>query len=124
MGNIPGLTMSRALGDFMLSSGAGVISTPEYACFQMQPSDEWYVILASDGIWEFLSPDEVVKFTSKKLRLKGPKETIRNLTESSRRRWKAMEDDYCDDISCAIVMFNRKEEERLNHVVHLNSVVG
>lgn len=117
--DIPGLTMSRALGDFMLGVGGhGVIQTPEYKCFGMQPGDEWYAIVASDGIWEFLTAEEVVKFTSKKLRLKGPRETCKNLVESSRKRWKHVEGDYCDDISCMILMFNQKQEgETNNHKV-------
>ena len=37
----------------------------------MQPTDEWYALIASDGIWEFLEPEEVCTLTAKKLRLKG-----------------------------------------------------
>ena len=45
-----------------------MISNPEYKMLQMQPGDEWYLLMASDGVWEFLTPDEIVKFTAKKLR--------------------------------------------------------
>ena len=74
----------------------------------MQPSDEWYFLVASDGIWEFLTPDEIVKFTAKKLRLKGTKETCKQLVETSRKRWAHVEGDYCDDITCCIAMLNNK----------------
>jgi len=88
----------------------------------MQPGDEWYGIVASDGIWEFLTADEVIKFTSKKLRLKGPRETNKALIDSSRKRWKHVEGEYCDDISCAIIMFNQKAEgdNNCNHTVTIS----
>merc|ERR1712151_1325025 len=47
----PGLTMSRAFGD---TACRGVLQDPEYNHFAFQPqSDEWYAIVASDGLWEF-----------------------------------------------------------------------
>ena len=48
--NVPGLTMSRALGDLALANCGAVSQIPEYSKFGMQPSDEYYVLLASDGI--------------------------------------------------------------------------
>jgi len=39
--------------------------------FQVQPIDENYLIVSSDGVWEFIEPDKAVDFMSKKLRLKG-----------------------------------------------------
>merc|ERR1719265_123231 len=83
--NYPGLTMSRAFGDFACCE-RGVIQKPEYSKYQMQPGDEWYAIVASDGIWEFLEGEAVEKLTSKKLRLKGPRETLRFLFDASRKR--------------------------------------
>merc|ERR1712151_884019 len=47
----PGLTMSRAFGD---TACAGVLQEPSYQQFFMQPEDELYAIIASDGIWEFI----------------------------------------------------------------------
>ena len=52
------------------TGGRGVIQEPEYREYKMQPGDEWYCVIASDGIWEFLTGEEVVKLTAKKLRLK------------------------------------------------------
>lgn len=47
--------------------------------------------VASDGVWEFLTSEDVVKLTAKKLRLKGPRETVKNLIEASRKRWAHVE---------------------------------
>ena len=52
-GEGPGLAMSRSLGDHMCSH-VGVIATPEVACHELSADDE-VLILASDGVWEFIS---------------------------------------------------------------------
>ena len=55
----PGLAMSRAVGD-LDSSILGVIATPEVIEHAVQPDDR-YLIMASDGVWEFLSNEEAVR---------------------------------------------------------------
>ncbi|CAE8588200.1 unnamed protein product [Polarella glacialis] len=105
--NFPGLTMSRAFGD---TACKGVLQEPEYNQLFMQPGDEWYAIIASDGIWEFLDYEKVVELTSKKLRLKGPTETVAYLTEASRKRWDAYCGDYCDDITAILVQWNANDK--------------
>lgn len=117
--NFPGLTMSRAFGDFACCE-RGVTQVPEYSKYQMQPGDEWYALVASDGIWEFLEGDAVEKLTSKKLRLKGPRETLRFLFEASRKRWAHYEGDYCDDVTAMLIMWNLQQKNSDitgNHVI-------
>lgn len=53
---IPGLAMSRALGD-SLAHQIGVTSTPDVTQVDLGASDR-FVILASDGVWEFISSQE------------------------------------------------------------------
>jgi len=110
----PGLTMSRAFGD---TACGGVIQEPEYHRFLMQPKDEWYAIVASDGIWEFLKGEEVCNMTAKKLRLKGARETMNFLVNCARKRWSYCCGDYCDDITGVIVQWNshEKKSETGNH---------
>lgn len=86
--------MSRAFGDFLVGShyeNKGVIQKPDYKLLTMQPADEWYGVIASDGIWEFLTAEDIVKFSAKKLRLKGTRETVKTLIDASRRRWAHVE---------------------------------
>jgi len=54
----PGLAMSRSLGD---KSGreVGVISDPEVYEIILKEEDK-FIIIASDGVWEFLSNAEVL----------------------------------------------------------------
>jgi len=112
--NFPGLTMSRAFGD---TACKGVLADPEYHSLLMQPDDQWYCIVASDGIWEFMEGQEVCNMTSKKLRLKGPRETLRFVTGASRKRWGHCCGDYCDDITGILVQWNAPEskDSNLNH---------
>jgi len=99
----PGLTMSRAFGD---TACAGVSQEPEYEQIFMQATDEYYAIVASDGIWEFMEPKDVVALSAKKLRLKGPRETVKFLVDASRKRWQHCCGDYCDDITAILVQWN------------------
>eukprot|EP00747_Dinoflagellata_sp_TGD_P106680 gnl/TRDRNA2_/TRDRNA2_169920_c0_seq1.p1 gnl/TRDRNA2_/TRDRNA2_169920_c0~~gnl/TRDRNA2_/TRDRNA2_169920_c0_seq1.p1 ORF type:complete len:941 (-),score=209.34 gnl/TRDRNA2_/TRDRNA2_169920_c0_seq1:47-2521(-) len=112
--SFPGLTMSRAFGD---TACGGVLQEPEYHKFQMQPSDEYYAIIASDGIWEFIEGEDAANLTTKKLRLKGPQETLNFLVGASRKRWAHMCGEYCDDITGVLVQWNSKEkmDGQLNH---------
>lgn len=57
--NIPGLAMSRSFGDKVASS-VGVVSEPEILEFDLTPDDK-FIVLGSDGIFEFLNNEDVVK---------------------------------------------------------------
>lgn len=50
---IPGLAMSRSIGD-IVACRAGVNGEPELKEVFLTPADKM-VIIASDGVWEFLS---------------------------------------------------------------------
>jgi len=55
--DIPGRAMSRSLGDTVAHT-AGVISEPEMHFLELTPADK-ILIWASDGLWEFMSNQEV-----------------------------------------------------------------
>ena len=62
----PGLAMTRSLGD-CLAKQAGVIAEPEITTFTYNPADNpqhqrvapRWIVLASDGIWDVLSNEQV-----------------------------------------------------------------
>jgi len=114
--NFPGLTMSRAFGDTACN---GVLREPEYHKYLMQPSDEWFAIVASDGIWEFIEGEECLNMTAKKLRLKGARETLQFLVAASRKRWQYCCGEYCDDITAILVQWNSHEKKsgKANHTL-------
>lgn len=56
--NSPGLAMARAFGDFCLKN-FGVIAVPEVTHHRLTQRDQ-FIVLATDGIWDVLSNDQVV----------------------------------------------------------------
>ena len=56
-----GLAMSRSIGDKLLTK-AGVISTPEFIEYDITQNDQ-VLIIASDGVWEFLSNEDIIQLT-------------------------------------------------------------
>ncbi len=50
--------MSRSLGD-QVAHSVGVSSVPEVTEFILD-SDDRFLVIATDGVWEFLSNQEVV----------------------------------------------------------------
>lgn len=67
--DMPGLAMARAFGDFCLKE-YGLIAVPEVSYRKLTEDDE-FIILATDGVWDILSNDEVVGIVSSAF----PKET-------------------------------------------------
>lgn len=55
--DIPGLAMSRSFGDRVAAS-VGVIAEPEITEYKFHDEDK-FMIIASDGVWEFIESDEV-----------------------------------------------------------------
>lgn len=54
----PGLAMSRSIGDACAHS-VGVSALPEIKDF-LTDEDDKFLILASDGVWEFLSNAQII----------------------------------------------------------------
>ena len=59
----PGLAMSRSLGDFV-AHDYGVSEEPDVLSYTIDKDDK-FIILASDGIWEFLTNQQVVDTVDK-----------------------------------------------------------
>jgi len=120
----PGLTMGRCLADFVLSPA--ITPDPEYERYDIPDGAQWWAIVASDGIWEFLMPETVHKSMAKKLRLKGPVETNKCIVEMGLKRWQTYEGDYCDDITSVLIQFNQMQKgrttvERQINLTHVQS---
>jgi serine/threonine protein phosphatase PrpC len=56
---VPGLAMSRSMGDKVAHS-VGVSADPEVMEFTLGHNDK-FVVIASDGVWEFLSNEDVAQ---------------------------------------------------------------
>ena len=86
--DLPGLAMSRSLGDAVASS-VGVIPEPEILEFTLTPEDK-FVVIGSDGIFEFLSNEEVVKIVVPHWKLKDVEGACESLWKEANLRWKTV----------------------------------
>ncbi len=60
-----GLAMARSIGDHAVKA-IGVIAEPEITEYDILPEDK-FIILASDGVWEFLSSQDAVDIVQKSI---------------------------------------------------------
>jgi len=97
----PGLCMARTLGDASVKDH-GVIAEPEIGELTVDLSESPFLVLASDGVWEFLDSEFVTKGVAKKIGAE-PQKTVIRLQRESKKRWKQEEDDYCDDITAVLI---------------------
>ncbi|VVB07113.1 unnamed protein product [Arabis nemorensis] len=79
----PGLAMARAFGDFCLKD-YGVISIPEFTHRVLTDKDQ-FIVLASDGVWDVLSNEEVVDIVAS---ASSRASAARILVNSAAREWK------------------------------------
>ena len=100
---IPGLAMTRSIGDNVAHS-VGVISEPEILKYEFN-GNEKFIILASDGIWEYIDSDECINiikdFYENNMDAIG---ALNSLVKEAFNRWKNMEDSI-DDITAIVVFF-------------------
>lgn len=94
--------MSRSIGDSIATS-VGVISEPEIKTFIFN-SDVNSIVLATDGIWEFIDNEKVYELTKGAMLIKDPELACKNLIKAARRFWK-LEDVVVDDITVIILYF-------------------
>ena len=94
--DMPGLAMSRSFGDDVATS-VGVISEPEVIITPRSPNDK-FMVVASDGVWEFLSNQDVVDIVSK---FEDPKKAAKAVVKESVRKWQS-EEDVIDDITIVV----------------------
>ena len=95
----PGLSMSRAIGDTMAQE-IGVTWIPEVKSFPTTAHDE-FIIICSDGVWEFISNEEAVMLVANygKSKVRQAAEQLAKLAWS---RWIHNEGETVDDITVLI----------------------
>jgi len=99
----PGVTMSRSLGD-LDGSGCGMLATPDVITHTVDPNVDDFLILASDGVWEFVDSEAAVNIVAAaRADGKPAHEACRLLITRSALLWKVHEGDYRDDISAVVV---------------------
>ncbi|CAG9321042.1 unnamed protein product [Blepharisma stoltei] len=94
----PGLSTSRAIGDF-LAQEVGVISTPQVCDIELT-EESTYLIMCSDGVWEFINDQEAVDTVSKSGT--NAKQAAERLASLAWGKWIQYEEDVVDDITVIV----------------------
>jgi protein phosphatase 2C family protein 2/3 len=98
----PGLAISRAIGD-LNAMCCGLVATPDIFHHSVN-SDDRFLILASDGVWEFISAQEAVEFVNGYFsRGRSAVEACQMLIARAAAAWRNHEGDYRDDITAIVV---------------------
>ncbi|CAD8184753.1 unnamed protein product [Paramecium octaurelia] len=100
--DVPGLAMSRSFGDYVASQ-VGVICEPEIIKHQLLPSDK-FLVVASDGIWEFLSNEWVIETVNEYYKKGDAIGACNKLTQAAKEAWQR-EDEVIDDITVILAFF-------------------
>ncbi|KAF2283025.1 hypothetical protein GH714_043392 [Hevea brasiliensis] len=96
-GMYPGTAFTRSIGD-SIAETIGVVSNPEIVVFELTPHHPFFV-LASDGVFEFLSSQNVVEMVEK---YKDPRDACAAIVAESYRLWLQYET-RTDDITVIVV---------------------
>ncbi len=108
------LAMTRSLGDGLFKEN-GVTAEPEVQHYQLSPAapnvsaegkpadGDFALILASDGVWEFVGSAEGSEIVAANAS-EGALFTCCELVAEGQARWKKEEGDYRDDITAIVVL--------------------
>ncbi len=101
--DVPGLAMSRSLGDAVAHS-AGVSSEPEFFEYTFNSNrEDLLLVMASDGLWEFMTDQEVVDITYKS---EEPRFAVDRLISEANERWMKEEQVIDDTTVCVAFLGN------------------
>ena len=98
----PGIAMSRSVGDFVATT-LGVIPEPKFIEEKID-SDCKFIVIASDGVWEFLENERVAEIVMPFYKNDDPDGACKALIKESTEWWNK-EDIVVDDITVVIVFF-------------------
>lgn len=100
----PGLAMSRSLGD-KIAHTIGVSDEPEIKSYDYDGTEK-FIIIASDGIWEYVHGDECIKVIKSYYEdNKDVEEAAFAMVKEAFRKWKRKEV-AIDDITVILIFFD------------------
>ena len=98
----PGIAMSRSIGDF-IATKLGVIPEPKFIEEKID-TDCKFIVVASDGVWEFLDNETVKNMVMPFYEKNDPAGACKELIKKSTEFWN-QEDIVVDDITVVIAFF-------------------
>ena len=104
-GDYPGLAMSRSIGD-TLAHKIGVSDLPEIIEYNINNIKPFAIVIASDGVWEFMNNEQVKNIVIKYRNSQDAYICAKEIVEKSRQIWKGTT--YAiDDITCVVSFFKK-----------------
>ena len=104
-GDYPGLAMSRSIGD-TLAHKIGVSDLPEIMEFNINSVKPLAIVVASDGVWEFMNNEQVKNLVIKYRNSQNCFACSKEIVEKARQILKGTT--YAiDDITCVVAFFNK-----------------
>lgn len=100
--NYPGIAMSRSIGDFIATT-LGVIPEPLFI-EETIDKDTQFIVIASDGIWEFLENKKVADIVMPYYKKNDPEGATKKLIKKATDKWNK-EDIVVDDITVITIFF-------------------
>ena len=104
----PGLAMSRSIGD-KVSKNLGVINNPEIKIYNIDDNKICYLVMASDGIWEYISNEQVMKICNNMIKEGDIKNACVELIKESFKEWLDL-DNRVDDITVNIILLSKLQK--------------
>ena len=98
---VPGFAMSRSFGD-QIAHSVGVVVSPEILEHNFCEEDK-IILLASDGIWEFIDNEEALNIVKKYYEDNDAEGALEEIYTEADKRWRENEG-IVDDIT-AIILF-------------------
>jgi len=99
----PGLAMSRSMGDCE-AQDLGVISVPDIMDIEITKNDR-IIILASDGVWEMLTNEEVIEIVGDFYESGDAEKACDELIKIASKKWRS-KDNVVDDITAIVIFLN------------------
>ena len=95
---------NRSLGDAVAHT-AGVISDPEFTERELDPDVDKFVVVATDGLWEFVDNDDTIDLA---LEADSPSDSVDLLVKEANARWMREEQVIDDTTIIAAHLFGYK----------------
>lgn len=113
-GKYPGTAFTRSIGDAVAES-LGVNAEPEMMTLKLSPKDQILIVLASDGVFDVMSNQEVINMCFQ--HRYDPMQACNAIIENSHKEW--LENDDCvdeqsasyDDMTIICLFFNEHDED-------------
>lgn len=89
-----------------MAARVGVNADPELTDLEFS-SDDKFIVMASDGVWEFLNNQDVTRIIYPYYLKKNAEGAAETLVREAFKKWK-MEEEVIDDITCVVIFLDIK----------------